>query len=140
MIARARQFCSWLIVAINGDHAVTQLKGRCQLDQVTRSRVLTRLKDVDEVVIFDEMHPGALIRERLPRLIFKGSDYANRPLQKLPEYHDAMQVGAAFVYLPVLGVEKISSSALKAGASPPKEVRLVPREAPPAPRPGESGA
>ena len=66
-----------LIVAVNDDNSVTQLKGSGRpintLD--SRMQVLAALEAVDWVVAFSDATPRTLIAELLPDLLVKGGDY-----------------------------------------------------------------
>ena len=67
-----------LIVAVNADHTVTQLKGpsRPIMSAQERARMLAALACVDLVVIFDEPTPHAVIEIVRPDILVKGGDYA----------------------------------------------------------------
>ena len=114
LIVRAKEFCDRLVVAINSDHQVTQLKGNCAVPEAKRAETLMAIEAVNNVLTFNDHHPGRLIRELQPSIVFKGTDYATGKPKGLLEYPDIQQVGAALVYLPVLyiGGHKISSSDL----------------------------
>ncbi len=64
-------------VALNSDDSVRRLKGldRPLNTQEDRVEVLSALKYVDEVVVFDEDTPERLIREFKPDVLVKGGDY-----------------------------------------------------------------
>ena len=90
-LAQARAFGDALIVAINSDCAVRQLKGndRPIINQDERAEVLAALRDVTLVTIFDEISPRTLIKELLPDVLVKGGDYG------LDEIHGREEVEAA---------------------------------------------
>lgn len=90
-LAQARAFGDALIVAINSDRAVRELKGndRPIVNQDERAEVLSALRDVTQVTIFDEISPRSLIRELLPDVLVKGGDYG------LDEIHGREEVEAA---------------------------------------------
>ena len=90
-LAQARAFGDALIVAINSDRAVRELKGndRPIIDQAERAEVLAALRDVTLVTIFDEISPRTLIKELLPDVLVKGGDYG------LDEIHGREEVEAA---------------------------------------------
>jgi D-beta-D-heptose 7-phosphate kinase/D-beta-D-heptose 1-phosphate adenosyltransferase len=90
-LAQARTFGDALIVAINSDRAVRELKGndRPVIHQDERAEVLAALRDVTHVTIFDEVSPRALIKELLPDFLVKGGDYG------LDEIHGREEVEAA---------------------------------------------
>jgi rfaE bifunctional protein nucleotidyltransferase chain/domain len=66
-----------LIVAVNSDDSVRQLKGegRPLMPAEERAEILAALADVDAVVIFPERDVRALIREVRPDVQAKGTDY-----------------------------------------------------------------
>lgn len=76
-LAQARALGDALIVAINSDRAVSELKGpdRPIFDQAERAEILAALKCVDYVTIFDDLSPRSLIATLLPDLLVKGGDY-----------------------------------------------------------------
>jgi rfaE bifunctional protein nucleotidyltransferase chain/domain len=90
-LAQARAFGDALIVAINSDRAVRELKGndRPIINQDERAEVLGALRDVTQVTIFDEISPRALIKELFPDVLVKGGDYG------LDEIHGREEVEAA---------------------------------------------
>ncbi len=67
-----------LLVGINSDRSVQRLKGegRPLINQEDRAYLLSRLKPVDVVCIFDEDTPEELIRRVKPDILVKGGDYA----------------------------------------------------------------
>ena len=74
------EFCASLgqvIVGLNSDESVKRLKGvsRPINNQVDRKEVLSAIKFVGEVVIFDEDTPYSLIKKIRPDIIVKGGDY-----------------------------------------------------------------
>lgn len=77
LLQRARHENERLIVAINSDDAVRQLKGpqRPIVDERNRAHVLSALACVDAVVIFDHVSPIQLIQELRPDILVKGDEY-----------------------------------------------------------------
>jgi rfaE bifunctional protein nucleotidyltransferase chain/domain len=68
-----------LIVGLNSDSSVLRLKGpgRPINTQADRAAVLSALRAVDGIVIFDEDEPRALIGAILPHVLVKGHDWAH---------------------------------------------------------------
>jgi D-glycero-beta-D-manno-heptose 1-phosphate adenylyltransferase len=68
-----------LIVGLNSDSSVLRLKGpgRPINTAADRAAVLSALRAVDGVVIFDEDEPRALIAAILPHVLVKGHDWAH---------------------------------------------------------------
>lgn len=77
LLERARKMGTKLIVGINSDHSVRQIKGaeRPVINQDDRKKILLGLRAVDEVVIFDELTPEKLIEEIKPDVLIKGGDW-----------------------------------------------------------------
>jgi len=75
----ARSLGDALIVGINTDASVKRNKGndRPINHENDRAQVLGSLSSVDYVVLFDEDEPKELIRQVLPQVLVKGSDWAN---------------------------------------------------------------
>ena len=90
-LAHARALGDALVVAINSDRTVRELKGpgRPVFDQAERAEILAALRHVDYVVVFDDISPRSLIRELLPDVLVKGGDY------QLDEIHGREEVEAA---------------------------------------------
>ena len=90
-LAQARALGDALVVAINSDRTVRELKGpgRPVFDQAERAEILAALRHVDYVVVFDDISPRSLIRELLPDVLVKGGDY------QLNEIHGREEVEAA---------------------------------------------
>src|SRR4029450_1039533 len=91
-----------LVVAINSDRTVRQLKGdsRPVFNQNERAEILAALRMVDYVTIFDDVSPRSLIATLLPDVLVKGGDY------QLEEIHGRAGVEAAggrVVSLPFVG-------------------------------------
>jgi len=81
-LAKARSLGDVLIVAVNSDASVRQLKGdkRPINGQNERSETLAALESVDFVVIFDELDPHRVISELQPDVLVKGGDW---PIEKI---------------------------------------------------------
>jgi D-beta-D-heptose 7-phosphate kinase/D-beta-D-heptose 1-phosphate adenosyltransferase len=76
-LAQARALGDALIVAINSDRSVRELKGKGRpiLNEQERAEVLSGLESVDFVVVFDEGTPQQLIAAILPDILVKGGDW-----------------------------------------------------------------
>jgi D-beta-D-heptose 7-phosphate kinase/D-beta-D-heptose 1-phosphate adenosyltransferase len=76
-LAEARRQGDCLVVAINSDESVRQLKGPTRpLNAVeARALVLAGLQDVDYVTIFADATPAAVIEAVRPDVLVKGADY-----------------------------------------------------------------
>ena len=76
-LEQARALGDLLVVAINSDTSVQQLKGtgRPLVPQEERAEILAALVAVDYVVIFDAPTPRELIRRLRPDVLVKGGDW-----------------------------------------------------------------
>lgn len=90
-LEQARAFGDVLMVAINSDRTVRQLKGKNRpiVNESERAEVLSALRSVDFVTIFDDVSPRSLIATLLPDVLVKGGDYG------LDEIHGREEVEAA---------------------------------------------
>lgn len=88
LLKKAKKLGSKLIVGINSDLSVSNIKGKHRpiIAQDDRKTILSNLKSVDEVRIFEELTPENLIREIKPDVLVKGGDWNEDEI-----------VGAAFV-------------------------------------------
>ena len=73
----AKQYGDELHVGINSDESIRKLKGseRPIIQQDQRFEIISSIKYVDRVYIFDEPTPIKLIEKLLPDIIVKGGDY-----------------------------------------------------------------
>ncbi|HEV8587744.1 MAG TPA: D-glycero-beta-D-manno-heptose 1-phosphate adenylyltransferase [Pyrinomonadaceae bacterium] len=90
-LQQARQLGDALVVAVNSDRTVRELKGegRPLMNENDRAEILAALESVDYVTIFDDISPRTLIAELLPDVLVKGGDYA------LDQIHGREEVEAA---------------------------------------------
>jgi D-beta-D-heptose 7-phosphate kinase/D-beta-D-heptose 1-phosphate adenosyltransferase len=90
-LAAAGKLGDALIVAINSDRTVRELKGtgRPIVNEAERAEILAALRQVDYVTIFDDVSPRSLIARLLPDVLVKGGDY------QLNEIHGREEVEAA---------------------------------------------
>ena len=74
---QARQLGDALIVGLNSDSSVRQLKGptRPVISEQERAEILSALEAVDAVVIFNELTPREVIARLLPDVLVKGGDW-----------------------------------------------------------------
>jgi D-beta-D-heptose 7-phosphate kinase/D-beta-D-heptose 1-phosphate adenosyltransferase len=77
-LSKSKALGDVLIVGLNSDESVRRIKGdkRPILVESERAFVISNLKPVDFVTIFEEDTPGNLIAELLPDILVKGSDWA----------------------------------------------------------------
>jgi len=90
-LAQARALGDALLVAINSDRTVRELKGsnRPIFNEAERAEILAALRVVDYVIVFDDVSPRSLIAELLPDVLVKGGDY------NLDQIHGREEVEAA---------------------------------------------
>lgn len=76
-LQQARALGDALIVALNSDRSVRELKGdkRPILTEAERSEVMAALACVDFVTVFDEPTPREIISALLPDILVKGGDW-----------------------------------------------------------------
>jgi rfaE bifunctional protein nucleotidyltransferase chain/domain len=81
-----------LVVAINSDASVRELKGKGRplMPAAERAEILAAIRDVDAIVIFDEPDVRALIREVHPDVHAKGTDYTR---DTVPERDEVLACG-----------------------------------------------
>jgi D-beta-D-heptose 7-phosphate kinase / D-beta-D-heptose 1-phosphate adenosyltransferase len=78
LLASAAEQGDRLIVGLNSDTSVKQLKGadRPIQNEVDRARIIGALRAVDLVVLFDDATPMSTIAAIAPDVLVKGADYA----------------------------------------------------------------
>ncbi len=77
-LQEARKQGDCLVVGLNSDRSVGQLKGsgRPIIDQQGRSEMLAALSCVDYVVVFDESSVAGLVQRLLPDVLVKAAQYS----------------------------------------------------------------
>lgn len=85
-LEKARALGDALFIGLNGDASTTRLKGagRPLVPAVERARLLSALRPVTGVIIFDEDTADGLLRALQPDIYVKGGDYAHKPLPERP--------------------------------------------------------
>ena len=81
-LAKAKEKGDILIVGLNSDASVRRIKGKKRpiINERERAFLLYNLKSVDYVTLFEEDTPEQLIRELIPDMLVKGSDW---PIDKI---------------------------------------------------------
>jgi len=76
-LAQAKKLGDLLVVGLNSDASVRELKGegRPLNSQEDRAEVMAALEAVDYVIIFEEKRVDSLLREVHPEVYAKGGDY-----------------------------------------------------------------
>jgi D-sedoheptulose 7-phosphate isomerase len=115
LLSRAKALGTKLVVGINSDRSVRNIKGapRPYIGQDERAAILLGLSSVDEVRIFDEPTPEQLIKEVDPDILVKGGDW---PVSEIIGADFVLGKGGQVLSLPLKGdyssskiVEKILS-------------------------------
>lgn len=77
LFQKAKTLGDVLIVAINSDASLAQLKGpkRPLVPQTDRTQILAALSCIDYVVVFNEQTPYELLSVLKPDILVKGGDY-----------------------------------------------------------------
>ena len=100
-LEQARELGDALIVGLNSDASVRQLKGegRPLLPERERAEILAALESVDAVIIFDAPTPREIIARLLPDVLVKGGDWSGNQIVGREEVEAA---GGRVVSVPVL--------------------------------------
>jgi len=100
-LEQARALGDALIVGLNSDASVRQLKGagRPVLPERERAEILAALECVDAVVIFDELTPREIISRLLPDVLVKGADW---PGDQIVGREEVEAAGGRVVSIPVV--------------------------------------
>ena len=109
LLQKARKQGDCLVVAVNSDRSVRQIKGpeRPKIPDKERAEVLAALACVDWVTIFDEADPLVLIKLLQPDVLVKGADW---PEEKIVGASEVKEGGGKVVRIPL--EPGISTSAL----------------------------
>jgi rfaE bifunctional protein nucleotidyltransferase chain/domain len=97
----AREWGDALIVGLNSDASVRQLKGegRPVIPERERAEILSALESVDAVVIFDDLTPRELISRLLPDILAKGGDW---PGDQIVGREEVESAGGRVISVPVV--------------------------------------
>lgn len=76
-LEKARRLGELLVVGINTDESIRELKGKSRpiVELANRMRILAAMSCVDYVVPFSEQTPLRLIQDLSPHILVKGADY-----------------------------------------------------------------
>ncbi len=107
LLEDCRRFGSKLVVGMNTDRSVSDLKGptRPIVGENERTRVMAALAAVDLVVLFDTQTPLELIRAMKPNVLVKGGDYT---VETVVGHEDVIAYGGRVEIVPT--VEGFSTS------------------------------
>ena len=100
-LEQARELGDALIVGLNSDASVRELKGegRPVMAERERAEILAALESVDAVVIFDELTPREVIGRLLPDVLVKGADW---PGDQIVGREEVEAAGGRVVSIPVV--------------------------------------
>jgi len=109
LLEECRKFGSRVVVGVNSDASVCELKGpaRPVVGERERARILAALSATDAVVIFAEATPAALIAALRPEVLVKGGDYK---LEGIVGHEQLAEWGGRVEIVPT--VEGFSSSSM----------------------------
>jgi phosphoheptose isomerase len=107
----ARSLGDVLIVGVNSDDSVRQLKGvgRPIVAASERAEILAALDCVDCVVIFDELTPELILSRVKPDVHCKGTEYAPPYGKPVPESSVVETYGGRIEFLPLLSSHSTSA-------------------------------
>ena len=76
-LAQAKKLGDFLIIGLNSDSSVRELKGKNRPINSfeDRATLLSAMKSVDLVIMFEEQTPENLIKDIVPNILVKGGDY-----------------------------------------------------------------
>lgn len=97
-LEKAKSFGDVLIVALNSDKSVKSIKGdsRPINNENDRAEILSALRSVDYVVLFDEDSPINLLLQIKPDVHTKGADYT---VETLPEAKGIIEAGGRIEFI-----------------------------------------
>ncbi|MBK6914741.1 MAG: D-glycero-beta-D-manno-heptose 1-phosphate adenylyltransferase [Ignavibacteriales bacterium] len=76
-LSKSKKLGDILIVGVNSDSSIKRIKGdkRPIMNEVDRAFILSNLKPVDYVILFDENTPAEIIDQIIPDILVKGADW-----------------------------------------------------------------
>ena len=91
-LAQAKKLGDFLIIGLNSDSSVKELKGedRPINSFEDRATLLSAIESVDSVIMFEEQTPENLIKDIVPDILVKGGDYN---IEDIVGYQTVMQNG-----------------------------------------------
>ena len=97
-LKKAKSLGDVLIVCVNSDSSVKKIKGETRPinNQYDRCEVLSALRYVDAIYIFDEISPLKTLLKIKPTIYAKGADYN---LETLPEAKELLKIGTKIEFI-----------------------------------------
>ena len=119
-LAEARKLGDVLLVALNSDRSVRELKGpgRPILPENERAEILAALESVDYVTIFDDPTPRAVISRLLPNILVKGGDWGPKEIVGREEVEAAGGEVVSIPTVPGHSTSRIIEAARKIAQQP----------------------
>ena len=107
-LERARSLGDALIVGVNSDRSVREMKGagRPLVPEQERAEVLSALECVDAVVIFAQATPRETVAALLPDVLVKGGDWSS---DRIIGREEVERAGGKVVSIPVLAGHSTSA-------------------------------
>ena len=80
LIKESKKICDYLIIGLNSDSSVKQLKGDARPIDPENLRIekLSKLYEVDAIILFSEDTPIKLLSKIKPDFLIKGDDYKGK--------------------------------------------------------------
>ena len=107
LLQKAKALGHMLIVAINDDDSVRQLKGngRPLISAHDRARIIAALESVDYVIVFSDPTPLPLIQELRPDILVKGGNYN---LEEVVGRKEVAKYGGRVALIPTIDTQSSS--------------------------------
>lgn len=96
-LRQAKALGDILVVGINSDKSMEKIKRKPINKGLDRAKVLSALRTVDYVVIFDELEPSKMVELLGPDIVLKAGDWKGK---KVPEKKVVEDYGGKFIFLP----------------------------------------
>jgi D-glycero-beta-D-manno-heptose 1-phosphate adenylyltransferase len=98
----ARGLGDVLVVGLNSDASVRAIKGpgRPLICEQERAEIVSAFEFVDQVAIFDDLEPSAILRRLQPDIHCKGAEYAPGSGRPVPERDVVLEYGGRIEFLP----------------------------------------
>lgn len=100
-LMEASKLADEMLILVNSDESVKSLKGnnRPIINQFERSYILSKIKPVSKVVIFDNKNCSKELGLLKPDVYFKAGDYNLENINK-EEYNTLLQCNSKIVFVP----------------------------------------